>query len=67
MKMKKLLIQFEYDPERTRWLYRDEKLAGFVLTVMNSVASCHTAGTIPAVTVTEEEQPELATHHAASA
>jgi len=67
MRIKKLLIQFEYDPERTRWLYRDEDLASFIQTIMNSVANCHTAGTIPSVTVTEEEQSELATHHATHA
>jgi len=54
---KKLLIQFEYD-ERTRWLCSPGELARSVQIVTRSVAICHSAGAIPAITVTEEEHPE---------
>jgi hypothetical protein len=63
LKIKKLLVQFEYD-ERTRWLFPANELCNTVAVVMRSVALCHSAGTIPAITVSEEETPE--TNHAAS-
>jgi hypothetical protein len=64
MKIKKLLVRFEFDPDRTRWLSDRGRLALFVESLMKSVATCHTTGQIPAITVTEEEQPETATAHA---
>jgi hypothetical protein len=66
MQIKKLLIQFEYDPARTRWLSDHGEIAPFVQSLMKSVAECHTTGQIPAITVIEEEKPETATQHASN-
>ena len=61
LKTKKLLVQFEYD-ERTRWLFPTDKLCETVAVVMRSVAFCHSAGAVPAITVSEEETPETINH-----
>ena len=64
MQIKKILIQFEFDPEKTRWLCRGEELANFLTSISRSVAICHTTGQIPAIIVIEDEKPETATQHA---
>jgi hypothetical protein len=63
MRIKKLLIQFEYDHIQTRWLYRDADLAHYVEVLMKTAAEAHTAGPVPAVTVIEEEETESSTPH----
>jgi hypothetical protein len=62
MRIKKLLVQFEYD-ERTRWLADHDQLADFVKPTMESVARCFTQGAVPAITVTEEENPQSYDNH----
>lgn len=58
MRMKKLLVQLEYDPEKTRFLYTPDDLARSASIVLKSVVMFHTRGPVPAITVTEEEQPQ---------
>ena len=66
MQIKKILIQFEFDPEKTRWLCRGEELADFLASISRSVVICHTTGQIPAIMVIEEEKLVTATQHASS-
>ena len=63
MRIKKLLVQFEYDPSQTRWLYRDDQLAHFLVFIMKTMVEAQTAGPIPSVTVIVEEQLESATSY----
>lgn len=59
MHTKKFLIQFEFD-ETTRWLFSDGATASTLQLIGENVATCHTTGAVPRVSVVCDEVPAAA-------
>ena len=55
MKNAKFLIQFEFDPEKTRWITNDEDFARQLEYFARAASDSVTVGQCPAVMVSKEE------------
>lgn len=55
MKTAKFLLQFEFDPEKTRWITNDEDFTRQLEYFARAAADSVTVGQSPSVMVTREE------------
>jgi len=59
MKTKKFSITFEFDEERTHWLFNDSDQAQVLERIGHSVATMHSSGALPVVSVAIEPEAEI--------